>query len=61
MKCVDEDEFGDDHGRTLEVHSLPAIVFQCFDIEQRRVNKGRYLGHCPLEIREEWGIVQRPF
>ena len=61
MQSVGENKLSKDNGCTLKVHSLPTVVFQSFDIEQRRLDKRRSLRQEPFEVRKEGRIVKGPF
>ena len=61
MKSVDENKLGQNDSRSLKVDGAPTIIFQIEDLEHFRVDKLGCLGHRPLEVGEEWWIVESPF
>jgi hypothetical protein len=61
MQGVNQNQLSGDHSCTLEIDSLPAVVLECFHIEQCRIGIRRDLGHKPLKVRKERRIVERPF
>jgi hypothetical protein len=61
MKRIDQDQLRDNNTRSLEVHSLPAIIFQVVNPQHSGIHHLRELGEKPFEIREERRIIQSPF
>lgn len=61
MQGINQDKLCDYDGSALEIDCLPGVVSQIFDIEQAGVSIGRYLGHEPLKVSKERGVIKSPF
>lgn len=61
MQSIDQNQFGYDDSASLKIQSLPSFIFECLDIEQSRFEVKGCLGETPLEIGEEWWVIERPF
>jgi hypothetical protein len=61
MKCIHQGQFRDNNTRSLEVHCLPAIIFQIINPQHCRIHHFRELGEEPFEICEERRIIESPF
>lgn len=61
MECINQDQLSDNHGGSLEVDGLPAVIVQGLDIQQSWFDMGCDLGQEPLKVSEKRGIVKSPF
>jgi len=61
IEGVNQHKLCRNHTYSLEVYRLPTIVLQIVDPQHRRLHHLRKLGEEPLEVREERGIIKRPF